>query len=61
MFFLGAKKHLMAGNGILIDDSPANVNKFRQYGGHAILVPSNWNTSNLSFEHIKQIILNNLK
>lgn len=58
--FLGAKKYLMAGNGILIDDSPDNVKKFKQYGGEAILVPSNWNTKNLTFDLVEQTILNNL-
>lgn len=58
--FLGAKKYLMAGNGILIDDSPSNINKFKYHGGHAILIPSNWNTLNLNFEQVKQTILNYL-
>ena len=58
--FLGSKKYLMAGNGILIDDFPKNVEKFQYHGGKAILVPSNWNTNNLTFEEVKQTILNNL-
>lgn len=59
--FLGSKKYLMAGNGILIDDYPKNVQKFYENKGQAILVPSNWNTLNLTFEQVKQTILNNLK
>lgn len=59
--FLGAKKYLMAGNGILIDDYPGNIEEFRLYGGKAILLPSNWNTSNLSFELIKNTIIQNLQ
>jgi 5'(3')-deoxyribonucleotidase len=56
--FMGARKYLMAGNGILIDDYYKNVDKFRDAGGEAILVPSNWNTNGLTFERIKNTILN---
>lgn len=56
--FMGSRKYLMAGNGILIDDYHSNVNKFRSAGGEAILVPSNWNTPGLTFERIKNTILN---
>lgn len=58
--FIGSKKYLMAGNGTLIDDAPNNVNKFIEYGGKAILVPSNWNTRDLNFNLVKQTILDNL-
>jgi len=58
--FLGSKKHLMSGNGILIDDYSKNTEKFKLHGGQAILVPSNWNDPDLSFEKVKQTILNNL-
>ena len=58
--FLGSKKYLMAGNGILIDDYSRNTEKFVAHGGKAILVPSNWNTSDLTFDKVKQTILNNL-
>ena len=58
--FLGSKKYLMAGNGILIDDYHKNTEKFILNGGKAILIPSNWNTTDLSFEKVKQTILNNL-
>jgi 5'(3')-deoxyribonucleotidase len=56
--FMGSRKYLMAGNGILIDDYFKNVNAFRSAGGEAILVPSNWNTNGLTFERIKNTILN---
>lgn len=56
--FMGSRKYLMAGNGILIDDYSENVNKFRLAGGEAILIPSNWNTNGLTFERIKNTILN---
>lgn len=59
--FLGSKKYLMAGNGILIDDYYKNTDKFISNGGKAILIPSNWNTEDLSFEKVKQTILNNLR
>lgn len=59
--FLGAKKYLMAGNGILIDDYPKNIEEFREHGGQAILVPSNWNTPNLTFNSIKNVINKHLE
>jgi 5'(3')-deoxyribonucleotidase len=37
-------KHLLARpNAVLIDDSPDKVEKFRQYGGSAVLFPRQWN------------------
>jgi 5'(3')-deoxyribonucleotidase len=56
--FLGARKYLMAGNGILIDDYAKNVQSFKDAGGEAILIPSNWNTNGLTFEVIRDTILN---
>jgi 5'(3')-deoxyribonucleotidase len=50
--FIGSKKYLMAGNGILIDDYYSNVDKFKSNGGKAVLVPSNWNTPNLTFDMV---------
>ena len=58
--FIGSKKWLMAGNGILIDDYHKNVDSFREKGGEAILLPSNWNTENLEYRQIKNTILNYL-
>ena len=58
--FIGSRKYLMAGNGILIDDYNKNVEKFKEAGGEAILVPSNWNTNNLTFEIILNAILNRI-
>jgi 5'(3')-deoxyribonucleotidase len=55
---MGARKYLLAGNGTLIDDYHVNVEKFRAIGGKAILIPSNWNTNELTFEKIKTTILN---
>jgi len=37
-------KELLAGNGILVDDSDKNVDTFRKAGGQAILVPRPWNS-----------------
>jgi len=54
--FIGSRKHLMAGNGILIDDWSGNVERFRENGGVAILVPSNWNALDLTFEKIKWVV-----
>jgi 5'(3')-deoxyribonucleotidase len=55
--FLGARKYLMAGNGILIDDYHKNISSFKEAGGEAILIPSNWNTIGLTFDKIKDVIL----
>jgi 5'(3')-deoxyribonucleotidase len=49
---IGSRKELLAGNGILIDDYPVNVNKFTDAGGMAILVPATWNTPNLTFDKV---------
>jgi 5'(3')-deoxyribonucleotidase len=54
--FLGARKYLMAGNGILIDDYIKNVSAFQDNGGQAILIPSTWNKFDTSFEEIWDII-----
>lgn len=41
---VGSRKELMAKSGlVLIDDSPKNVEKFREHGGSAILFPQPWN------------------
>ena len=37
---------------LLIDDNQSNVDRFRKSGGHAVLVPSKWNTSDLSLEMV---------
>jgi 5'(3')-deoxyribonucleotidase len=49
---IGGKKYLLAGNGILIDDWSNNVDKFKEAGGKAILVPSNWNSVLLNLEMV---------
>lgn len=58
--FLGHKKYLMAGNGILIDDYSKNVDAFKEAGGQAILIPSTWNTNNLTYEMIWSTITEEL-
>lgn len=41
---VGSAKHLVAGPGkLLVDDHGANVDKFREHGGQAVLVPRPWN------------------
>lgn len=50
--FIGSRKYLMAGNGILIDDNKGNCDKFIEAGGESILVPSNWNTVGLTFQDV---------
>ena len=43
---VGGMKHLCASqNVVLIDDSDANIDKFRDHGGHGILVPRIWNSA----------------
>lgn len=54
---IGGRKYLMAKPGnLLIDDYDKNVNAFREAGGHAIKVPSNWNTNPLTFEIVWRAI-----
>ena len=55
---MGSRKYLLAGNGLLIDDYSKNVYAFKAAGGDAILIPSNWNTLDLTFEEIQNIIIN---
>ena len=59
--FLGSKKFLMAGNGILIDDWSVNCEKFSEAGGRAIMLPSNWNTIDLDFCKIKTYLEEQLR
>jgi 5'(3')-deoxyribonucleotidase len=59
--FIGSRKHLMAGNGILIDDYYKNVGLFQLAGGKAILIPSNWNTPDLKWERVWNTILTGLQ
>jgi 5'(3')-deoxyribonucleotidase len=58
--FLGTRKYLMAGNGILIDDYQKNVESFKLAGGQAILIPSTWNTPNLTWERVCNTILSTM-
>ena len=44
-YLVGPRKNFCAHpEALLIDDSDANVDKFREWGGNAILVPRPWNT-----------------
>jgi 5'(3')-deoxyribonucleotidase len=54
--FMGARKYLMAGNGILIDDYVENINKFRTAGGTAVLIPSTWNDPDITFDKVWKAI-----
>ena len=54
----GNRKHLLAGNGILVDDYSKNVEDFIAAGGEAILIPSTWNTPGLTFEQVKAVLDN---
>jgi len=45
-YLVGPRKHFCARpDTLLIDDSDDQVNKFREHGGHAILVPRPWNSA----------------
>ena len=55
--FMGGRKYLMAGNGILIDDYVKNVEAFRSAGGTAVLVPSTWNDPDCSFDKVWKAII----
>lgn len=56
---LCCKKHLLAGNGILIDDYHKYADEFTAAGGEAILVPSEWNNSNVNFKMVVNKIKQN--
>lgn len=46
-YLIGPCKHMCARpDALLIDDADENVNKFREHGGQAILVPRPWNSCN---------------
>ena len=57
--FFGSRKYLMAGNGILIDDYSKNTEAFATAGGESILIPSNWNTPDISFDKVWDTIQKN--
>jgi 5'(3')-deoxyribonucleotidase len=58
---IGSRKYLLAGNGVLIDDYAPNVKKFIDAGGQGFVLPSNWNTPNIRFEYLLDIIAHYLK
>ena len=60
-YMLGPLKYLMAGNGILIDDSDENINAFKAHGGQAILFPactnSNWPMTTDRLGYVREKLL----
>jgi 5'(3')-deoxyribonucleotidase len=58
---IGSRKYLMGkSENLLIDDYERNVKAFRDAGGKAIQVPSNWNTNPLTFALVKEKIISEL-
>lgn len=58
---LGSKKWLLAKpDHLLIDDLDKNVHQFILHGGNATLVPSDWNTFDLTFDKVWNKIKPNL-
>lgn len=54
----GGRKYLMARpDALLIDDYPKNTESFIQAGGNAVLIPSSWNTEDLSFDKVVAAII----
>lgn len=54
-YLIGPVKHFCAtGDALLIDDSPHNVNAFRDAGGQAILFPKPWNTESIETQKLAQ-------
>lgn len=52
------KKYLLANpETLLIDDLQENCDKFIAAGGHAVCVPSTWNTKNLQYNDILERII----
>ncbi len=52
------KKYLLANpESVLIDDLQDNCDKFIAAGGHAICIPSTWNTKNLQYNDILERII----
>ena len=58
---IGSRKYLLANKGnVLIDDLAKNIAKFTEAGGKGILIPSNWNHADLTFEKVWEVIDKNL-
>lgn len=65
-FLIGPRKHFCARpDALLIDDSDEQVNKFREHGGQALLVPRPWNTNHVydtdeylraNFKYLRSIV-----
>jgi hypothetical protein len=56
-YLVGPRKHFCARpDTLLIDDSDDQVNKFREHGGYAVLVPRPWNSLHFldTFRHMNE-------
>lgn len=56
-YLIGPRKQFCAHpEALLVDDSDANVNLFREWGGNAILVPRPWNTLHATptLQHLRE-------
>ncbi len=56
-FIVTPVKHMLARPGaVLVDDSDEKVNKFREHGGQAILVPRLWNSDHKFADNAAQVV-----
>lgn len=56
MIFTSAKQFLADEKKLLIDDKDVNVENFRQWGGHAILIPRHWNSRHADSERVIEVL-----
>jgi 5'(3')-deoxyribonucleotidase len=61
-YFIGGDKSFLAHKGMmLIDDKNENVDNFRMKGGHAFLVPREWNRGHLDKDQVQYQLIKFLR